>query len=166
MPPLIDRTGKRFGRLVVLEKHGRKNGSVMWLCKCDCGEKVSVRGYALQNGNTKSCGCLRVDTMRRFGRDNPNWKGDSALPQTGRNRASRWFGSKGKCEKCGNIAHDIHHRDGSTLNNSSDNVIRLCRKCHMEEDGRMKNFVSIERDYMIRGEDGRFVPHEADGREI
>ena len=31
---LIDLTGKRFGRLVVVTKHGHKGKSVAWLCKC------------------------------------------------------------------------------------------------------------------------------------
>lgn len=46
-----------------------------WICKCDCGNVVSVLGSSLIEGHTKSCGCLsrrsKVDdsTMlnRRFG---------------------------------------------------------------------------------------------------
>ena len=30
----------------------------MWLCQCDCGKEVIVRGASLTTGNTKSCGCL------------------------------------------------------------------------------------------------------------
>lgn len=50
---LVDRTGERYSRLVVLQYLG---GS-MWLCQCDCGQQKSVRGSHL--GVTKSCGCLR-----------------------------------------------------------------------------------------------------------
>lgn len=54
-----DLTGKRFGRLVVLEEAERnKSGDIMWLCKCDCGNTTIVRGSSLKNGDTKSCGCL------------------------------------------------------------------------------------------------------------
>ena len=34
----------------------------MWLCKCDCGNIVSIRGYSLRSGNTQSCGCIQKET--------------------------------------------------------------------------------------------------------
>ncbi len=51
--PHKDLTGKRFGKLVVLEYSGKGE----WLCKCDCGNTKDVPTYNLKN-NTKSCGCL------------------------------------------------------------------------------------------------------------
>lgn len=30
-----------------------------YLCKCECGNQVYVKGYNLNNGNTQSCGCLK-----------------------------------------------------------------------------------------------------------
>ena len=53
----IDITGKVFGRLTVIEY----NGDGEWLCQCECGNKVSVKTYNLNSGNTKSCGCLQRD---------------------------------------------------------------------------------------------------------
>lgn len=63
MGRLIDLTGKRYGRLVVLErcetvKHG---DHVKWLCQCDCGNMAKVRSNSLRFGNTLSCGCLKID---------------------------------------------------------------------------------------------------------
>lgn len=60
MPALIDITGQRFGRLVVVEyvKPSR------WLCRCDCGRETIVRQPSLRNNVTKSCGCLRVEWAR------------------------------------------------------------------------------------------------------
>jgi|GEM_PF-6860702 len=58
---LIDLTGKRFGRLEVLElwpvrdKHKNRK----WLCRCDCGELTVVYGINLKRGTAQSCGCLR-----------------------------------------------------------------------------------------------------------
>jgi len=55
-----DMTGQRFGRLVVLEQAESRitNRSAYWLCQCDCGNEVVVRGNSLRRGDTKSCGCL------------------------------------------------------------------------------------------------------------
>lgn len=56
----IDLTGQSFGRLVVIKEAGRnKFGHVMWLCKCDCGNEVSVNGNSLRRGFTISCGCYQ-----------------------------------------------------------------------------------------------------------
>lgn len=56
---LNDLTGKKFGRLTVIERSGSdKHGTPLWLCKCDCSNKKLVRGYDLVRGSTKSCGCL------------------------------------------------------------------------------------------------------------
>lgn len=58
MPIKIDLKNKRFERLVCLREVGRKNGHVLWLCKCDCGGKIETISSSLLNGKTKSCGCL------------------------------------------------------------------------------------------------------------
>lgn len=64
---LIDRTGERFGRLVVLSRaedyvapSGKRH--VRWLCKCDCGNTTVVDAGDLTDGHTQSCGCYRVDS--------------------------------------------------------------------------------------------------------
>lgn len=63
MSKLIDLTGKKFGRLLVLERcenHIQPNGQikVQWLCKCDCGKKIKVQGSNIKSGHTVSCGCF------------------------------------------------------------------------------------------------------------
>lgn len=55
---LIPLVGKRFGRLLVLSRAGLKTPP-RWLCQCDCGNRKTVPGASLRNGNTRSCGCLR-----------------------------------------------------------------------------------------------------------
>lgn len=62
----LNLTGKRFGRLVVLEEsiRGEKERS-HWICRCDCGNIVVVRGTALTSGNTKSCGCLNFENIKK-----------------------------------------------------------------------------------------------------
>jgi hypothetical protein len=59
MPRFIDRTGQRFGKLVALERIGTDAlKKVLWRCRCDCGNEVSVVAGSLVTGNTTSCGCL------------------------------------------------------------------------------------------------------------
>lgn len=65
MPPLIDISGKKFGRLTVVSRAGsRRNGNVLWLCKCDCGNETIQSGYDLRTGHVYSCGCARIDYLK------------------------------------------------------------------------------------------------------
>lgn len=59
-----DLTGKRFGKLTVIEEAGfikKSDGrnSRLWKCKCDCGNICIIQHVYLTNGDTKSCGCIR-----------------------------------------------------------------------------------------------------------
>lgn len=55
-----DLAGMRFGKLVVVpQSQVRKHGSVIWECKCDCGNRISVDAGNLLAGAITSCGCLR-----------------------------------------------------------------------------------------------------------
>lgn len=59
-----DMTGKKFGRLTVLSFAGsRKGRKAFWTCLCECGAIVEIWGAAMRNGRTRSCGCLRVDSL-------------------------------------------------------------------------------------------------------
>ena len=64
MPKKIDRTGQRFGRLVVLRESTEQYGTngTRWDCLCDCGNTSSVGAGKLQSKHTRSCGCLLRDT--------------------------------------------------------------------------------------------------------
>lgn len=64
MPKLIDLTGKRFGRLFVLERADVFcRFDTRWVCECDCGKGVTRFGRSLRNGETKSCGCHDVKAL-------------------------------------------------------------------------------------------------------
>lgn len=71
MPKKIDLTGRKFGRLTVLEQADyaydyKNHRMVMWKCQCDCPDKkiVYVHSSNLLNGNSKSCGCYAKDRTR------------------------------------------------------------------------------------------------------
>ena len=54
-----DLTNQRFGKLVAIAPtEKRVNGSVVWECKCDCGNTAFISAHGL-NAGTSSCGCLR-----------------------------------------------------------------------------------------------------------
>lgn len=56
----LDLTNKRYGKLVALEKtEFRKDGRVVWRCRCDCGNICLCDTHSLQEGRVKSCGCLK-----------------------------------------------------------------------------------------------------------
>lgn len=52
--------GHKYGKLLVLKMDTERNpyGSIKWICKCDCGNIVSVSGAQLRSGQTQSCGCI------------------------------------------------------------------------------------------------------------
>lgn len=61
-----DITGQRFGRLVALGPTGRnKRRQIEWLCNCDCGNTTTVASGSLIDGNTSSCGCLKIEITIR-----------------------------------------------------------------------------------------------------
>jgi hypothetical protein len=62
---LKDLTGKRFGRLVSQYRVPVLNGVSKWHCLCDCGNECDVDITKLNNGHTKSCGCLRSDINKQ-----------------------------------------------------------------------------------------------------
>lgn len=63
-PPIKDWIGKRFGRLTVTGYTGKEGGIHRWTCKCDCGNTTVVGQTLLQSGKTRSCGCLRKETLK------------------------------------------------------------------------------------------------------
>lgn len=65
----IDLTGKRFGRLIVIQRASKNNscGAAMWECRCDCGTEKTVSGTHLRGGKTTSCGCFNRDQKTSHG---------------------------------------------------------------------------------------------------
>ena len=70
MSKLVDLTGRKIDRLTVIKRDGSQNKKATWLCKCDCGREIRVLGVSLTSGNTKSCGCLRQETVKNVGQSN------------------------------------------------------------------------------------------------
>ena len=53
-------------KLVVIkeDKTQKSNkGEIYWICKCECGNIVSLKGTRIRNGNTKSCGKCHAENL-------------------------------------------------------------------------------------------------------
>lgn len=60
MSKFIDLTGKRFGKLLVIERADtNRKGQPCWLCRCDCGNEKILPGADLRAKHVNSCGCYR-----------------------------------------------------------------------------------------------------------
>ena len=97
----IIKINDRFGRLTIISKGASIQGGKTikhwfgtWNCKCDCGKTVIVKTYRLNNGTTRSCGCI----ITQYGQALiPNQKINRLTTISFKN--GRWTC---KCE-CGNI---------------------------------------------------------------
>jgi hypothetical protein len=68
-----DLTGRIFARLTVVKRAGTRrtfvdgalrSSHVVWECRCECGGMTHVQSGDLKSGNTGSCGCLKLETVR------------------------------------------------------------------------------------------------------
>lgn len=62
MPPFIDMTGIKYGRLTALKRVENSKHNTMWLFRCECGNEIVTTGYAVRSGHTTSCGCFLSET--------------------------------------------------------------------------------------------------------
>lgn len=70
--PKVEMIGKEFGRLKVIrqmEVSTKSDRQAWYLCRCQCGSEIVVRGTSLRNGTTSSCGCLRKEITRERNRN-------------------------------------------------------------------------------------------------
>ena len=99
--------GLRYGKLVVVSFYGIKNGVAYWTCQCDCGEQIVTSSHCLQQGNTKSCGCLHTKQSSELCKNRNYRHGYSKEPlyfvwkamrqrcNNPRQHDYRWYGAKG-----------------------------------------------------------------------
>lgn len=132
-----DLTGKRFGKLLVLESVESNKKRRQWLCRCDCGKNKITSGCNLTSKKVMSCGCYQLES--RTGANCHLWKGGISKDPYNHN----WNGSlKNKirerdnytCQLCNKKQTkeklSIHHIDYNKQNINEYNLISLCRSCH------------------------------------
>jgi hypothetical protein len=108
-----------------------------------CGIHVPLLPRGAKPGYKQSAD--HIKKRIKSGSSHPNWKGENVSVRGGRTRAERMYPKIGPCTICGNKKSERHHRDGDTSNNSPFNIVILCRKCHMTEDGRLEKFKLVNK---------------------
>lgn len=76
-----DLSGKRIGRILIIEKSGNGIGSdTNWVAQCDCGTKLILNQKRINAGksSTRSCGCTSIEFLRKNKHKGP---GVSAINQ-------------------------------------------------------------------------------------
>lgn len=99
---------------------------------CKCG-KVAPTGRCRSCANRERRGNYHCNA----GESNPFWKGDLV----GNKALHAWVGThkpKTLCELCGAVSYDLANVSGEYKRDVND-FQWLCRRCHMQSDGRMKN---------------------------
>lgn len=102
----IDRSGHRYGRLVVIDPAGTQgNGQTRWNCRCDCGNATIAIGSNLASGNTSSCGCLGDESRHSHGTHH----------LSGTKLCRTWREMKRRCEDADNHAFASYGGRGVTI---------------------------------------------------
>jgi hypothetical protein len=155
-PYFKDLTGKRFGKLLVLEHKGRdKGGFTVWEVQCDCGVKKIIRSSNLRHG-MKSCGCAKIK---------PSGKANMGVIYAGyrihAKQKNRIFNltkdqfeylTKQNCFYCGNSPSKIKNQKGlngeyiyngidridNTKGYTLDNCVPCCSVCNTFKSNRNK----------------------------
>lgn len=139
-----DRTGERYGRLLIIRYEGVRNHSRAWLCRCDCGNEKVILWKQIQQNHTGSCGCWLAETRATYGGragKNALAEGESAFNQlffnykkSARERGHTFKLSKGEfreltsqpCYYCGAPPelkyHAVKGTNGSYYGNGIDRI--------------------------------------------
>lgn len=74
IPKVEDLTDRIFEKLKVIERTDNdKNRKACWVCQCECGNIVIVRGSDLKRGHTTSCGCRQKSIVTTTGFNNKKY---------------------------------------------------------------------------------------------
>lgn len=143
--------GKKFNRLLVIERFIDENDYVKWKCQCDCGNIIIVRKDSLTSGHTKSCGCLQKETVAKISKINLVGQkfGKLTVVEESQRRSNDgevyWFCD---CE-CGTKNHEVcgHHLKYGNIQSCG------CLKSKGEEKIAKlltENNISFKREYIIK----------------
>lgn len=102
---IIDLTGQRFSRLVVVGRapnKSEKDTNARWHCRCDCGRMCIAYGQDLRREKFKSCGCLNAERIYKHG-------------QSRTKEYRTWLTMRQRCENPNNGAYGQYGGAGVTV---------------------------------------------------
>jgi hypothetical protein len=139
----VVQSGDKYGRLTVISEAERYHAPCgqsprQVVCRCECGQIVTVRTSSVRSGLTVSCGCAQREAAARSGRNSathgmegtPTYKAWSAMKERCLNPSHafyRHYGGRGiavcdKWLKFENFLEDMGERvDGLTLDRIDNN---------------------------------------------
>lgn len=86
--------GDQFGRLtVVAVAPGNSKAKVLWRLQCECGNEIIRGASVVTSGNTRSCGCLYIDTCRTRSTKHGHKRGEKQSLTY-----SSWCGMRTRCD--------------------------------------------------------------------
>lgn len=168
MAKVKDLIGKKFNYLTVIEQDLSKEYSrPYWICKCDCGNIISVCGKHLAYASTtfKSCGCLRKNRFYIDGRSNSQlykrYKSIKDRCLNKNNKSYKYYGGRG-ITMCKEWINDFTVFSNWAINNGYKNELTIdrinnnkgycpenCRWTTIEE---QHNNTRKNRNYIFNGE--------------
>ncbi len=86
----VSRLGKRYGKLIIIGKECIQNQNFKSVCKCDCGNTVSIFQGNLVNGRTRSCGCYQIACKTKHGMSGTSHYRSWASIRKKNNVCKRW----------------------------------------------------------------------------
>jgi hypothetical protein len=106
MGAMVDETGNRYGRWLVLSRAPNRGTTACWLSRCDCGAEAVLLGSQLRAGETRSCGCLRREVSTR-----------KAIKHGGVDTAEYciWRAMKQRCYNIRKTKNASYHKAGITV---------------------------------------------------
>lgn len=120
----IDLSGMRFSRVTVIRKSGyKRNGGVVWVCRCDCGTFCSATTNHLRMGKKKSCGCITRENAASGDHQRTHGMTKTKIYQ-------KWLGIKKRC----------NNPNEQNFRNYGARGIKICKE--------WKNDFSAFRDYV------------------
>lgn len=137
--------GDIFGKLTVIDKQAGRN---CWKCLCECGNITFLSGSRLRNGITKSCGCLRENTILasrlNFKKSFKDWCIENNLQYI----LNLWDYELNNCDPCNvgfksrkecyfKCPNGLHDSEAFKISNSVNNYLQsgyffICRKCMLQ----------------------------------